>query len=111
VHLGLAAAIVAAVFVQVYLIGAYIFDGGQGALDAHRSIGLTTHGMVSAAALVAWLPRADVVLSLVLLAVGTVQIALVDGLPVGRRVAPSRRAVRARRPSWPAAALRRVGSR
>jgi periplasmic divalent cation tolerance protein len=69
------------------------------------------HGMVSAAALVAWLPRADVVLSLVLLAVGTVQIALVDGLPVGRRVAPSRRAVRARRPSWPAAALRRVGSR
>jgi hypothetical protein len=81
VHLGLAVAIVVAVFVQVYLIGAYIFGAGQSALDAHKSVGLTTHGLegvLFAAALVAWLPRADLVLSLLLFAVGTVQIALVD---------------------------------
>ena len=34
----LAGAIVAAVIVQIYLIGAYIFGAGQGALDAHRSV-------------------------------------------------------------------------
>ena len=78
-HAILAAAIVAAVFAQVYLIGAYIFGAGQGALDAHRSVGFSAHGLevlVLVAALVARLPRRDVGLSLLLAVVGTVQIAL-----------------------------------
>jgi hypothetical protein len=79
VHLGLALAVVAGVFVQVYLIGAYIFGAGQGALDAHKSMGWTVHGfemLVFLAALIAWLPWVDLVLSLLLAAVGTVQVAL-----------------------------------
>ena len=44
-HFALALAIVLAVFVQVYLIGAYIFGAGQGALDAHRTVGFTAHGL------------------------------------------------------------------
>ena len=40
-HLALALAIVLGVFVQVYLIGAYIFGAGPGLLDAHRSTGFT----------------------------------------------------------------------
>jgi hypothetical protein len=79
VHLVLLAAIVAGVFLQVYLIGAYIFGAGQGALDAHRTAGFTVHGLevlVFVAALVAWLPRADVILSAALAILGTVQIAL-----------------------------------
>ena len=42
-HLSLAVLIAAAVVVQVYLIGAYIFGAGQGALDAHRSVGWAAH--------------------------------------------------------------------
>jgi hypothetical protein len=81
VHLALTALIVAGVFTQVYLIGAYIFGAGQEALDAHRSLGFTIHGLevlVFVAALLAWLPRADVVLSLLLAVVGTGQIALAE---------------------------------
>ena len=79
VHLVFALAVVAGVFVQVYLIGAYIFGAGQGALDAHKTAGWTVHGfemLVFAAALVAWLPRVDLVLSLLLAVIGTVQVAL-----------------------------------
>ena len=79
VHLALALAIVLGVFVQVYLIGAYIFGAGQGALDAHRTIGFTVHGLellLLVAALVARLPRRDVGLSLLLAVIGTVQISL-----------------------------------
>jgi hypothetical protein len=79
VHLVLAVAIVLAVFVQVYLIGAYIFGAGQAALDAHRTVGFSAHGLevlIFIAALVAWLPRRDVVLSALLAVIGTVQIAL-----------------------------------
>jgi uncharacterized protein DUF6220 len=79
VHLALALAIVAGVLAQVYLIGAYLFGAGEGALDAHRSLGFTVHGLevlTLVAALVAWLPRADRWLSLALAVVGTVQIAL-----------------------------------
>ena len=43
-HLVLALGVVAGVFVQVYLIGAYIFGAGQGALDAHKTAGWTVHG-------------------------------------------------------------------
>ena len=79
VHLALALAIVLAVFVQVYLIGAYIFGAGQGALDAHKTAGWTVHGfemLVFVAALVAWLPWVDLVLSLLLAVFGTVQVSL-----------------------------------
>lgn len=78
-HLVLAGAIVLGVFAQVYLIGGYIFGAGKGALDAHESVGFAVHGLevlVLIAALVAWLARADLILSLLLALVGTVQIAL-----------------------------------
>ena len=78
-HLVLALVIVAGVFLQVYLIGAYVFGAGPGALHAHESVGFTVHGLevlVLLVALVAWLPGADLVLSLLLAVVGTVQIAL-----------------------------------
>ena len=61
-HLALALVLVLGVCLQVYLIGSYIFGAGQGALDAHRSMGWTVHGfelLVFIAALVAWVPRVD----------------------------------------------------
>jgi hypothetical protein len=79
VHLALTVAVIVGVFVQVYLIGSYIFGAGESALDAHKSMGWTLHGfelMVFVAALVAWLPRLDVALSLSLAVVGTVQVTL-----------------------------------
>jgi hypothetical protein len=80
-HLGLAVLVVAGVFVQVYLIGAYIFGAGPEALDAHRTAGFTVHGfevLILLAALVAWLPVADLGLSLLMAVGGTVQLALSD---------------------------------
>lgn len=82
VHVALAGAIVVAVFVQVYLIGAYVFGAGPDALDAHRTAGFTAHGLevlVLLAALIAWLPRRDLLLSLALAVVGTAQIMLAGG--------------------------------
>jgi asparagine N-glycosylation enzyme membrane subunit Stt3 len=79
IHLGLATLVVVGVFVQVYLIGAYLFGAGTGALDAHRDAGFTVHALevlVLVAALVAWLPRPQLWLSLALALVGTAQIAL-----------------------------------
>jgi hypothetical protein len=67
VHLALAGLIVAGVFAQVYLIGAYIFGAGQGALDAHRPLGFTVHGfevLLFLAALLAWPFSVDLALSL-----------------------------------------------
>jgi hypothetical protein len=81
VHLVLAGAIVLGVFVQVYLIGAYIFGAGAGALDAHKNVGFTVHGLevlVFVVALIAWLPRTDLLLSLALAVIGTVQVTLAD---------------------------------
>jgi hypothetical protein len=78
-HLALSLAIVLGVFVQVYLIGAYIFGAGQGALDAHETAGFTVDGfevLVFVSALIAWVPGRDLVLSLLLAVVGTVQVAL-----------------------------------
>ena len=78
-HVALALAIVLGVFIQVYLIGAYIFGAGEGALDAHETAGFTVHGfevLVFIAALIAWLPWRDLVLSLLLATIGTVQVAL-----------------------------------
>ena len=81
VHLALALAIVLGVFVQVYLIGAYIFGAGQGALDAHRATGFAIQGLevlVLVAALIARLPRLDLGLSLALAVIGTVQAGLAN---------------------------------
>jgi hypothetical protein len=78
-HLALASAVILGVFLQVYLIGSYIFGAAQGALDAHRSMGWTVHGLemlVFIAALVAWLPWVDLLLSSLLAVIGTVQVAL-----------------------------------
>src|SRR5215210_3021272 len=44
-HLALALAIALGVFLQVYLIGAYIFGAGSDALDAHPTVGFTVHGL------------------------------------------------------------------
>jgi hypothetical protein len=80
-HLALALAIALGVFVQVYLIGAYIFGAGSDALDAHTSVGFTVHGLevlLFLVALAAWLPRADIGLSLLMALLGTTQLSLAD---------------------------------
>ena len=80
-HLGFASLIVTGVFVQVYLIGAYIFGAGEEALDLHKSLGYTVHGfevLLFILALVAWLPRADLLLSLLVTVIGTAQIMLAE---------------------------------
>lgn len=80
-HLGFAGLIVTGVFVQVYLIGAYIFGAGEEALDLHKSLGYTVHGfevLLFILALVAWLPRADLLLSLLVTVIGTAQIMLAE---------------------------------
>ena len=79
VHLVLAGAIVAGVFAQVYLIGAYVFGAGTGALDAHESVGWIVHSLellVALLAIVAWMPRDAIALSVGLAVVGTAQVAL-----------------------------------
>ena len=81
VSVAVAAAVGAGVFVQVYLIGAFMFGAGSGALDAHKTAGFIVHSLelaVFVAALVAWLPRTDLALSFALAVIGTAQIALVD---------------------------------
>jgi len=81
-HLALSLVVVLGVFVQVYLIGAYIFGAGQGALDTHQTVGFTVHGLevlIFVTAIVAWLPRADLGLSLLLAVIGTVQVSLANG--------------------------------
>jgi Family of unknown function (DUF6220) len=78
-HLLLAAAILLAVCAQVYLIGAYIFGAGTDALDAHTDVGWTAHSLellIFLVALIAWLPRPDIWLSLGLAVIGTVQVTL-----------------------------------
>jgi hypothetical protein len=80
-HLALALAIALGVFLQVDLIGAYIFGAGSDALDAHTDVGFTVHGLevlLLVVALVAWVPRAVVGLSLLMALLGTTQIALAD---------------------------------
>ena len=80
-HLALALAIALGVFLQVYLIGAYIFGAGGDALQAHTDVGFTVHGLevlLFLVALAAWLPRADIGLSLLMALLGTTQIALAE---------------------------------
>ena len=78
-HVLLACLIVVGVVVQVYLIGAYVFGAGKGALDAHKAVGFALHSgeiLLLLVALAAWLPNADLWLSVSLAVVGTAQIAL-----------------------------------
>lgn len=78
-HLALALMIAIGVFVQVYLIGAYIFGAGQGVLEAHQTVGFTVHGfevLIFLAAVAAWLPLTDLGLAFLLMVLGTAQIAL-----------------------------------
>jgi hypothetical protein len=82
VHLGLVLLVAAGVVVQVYLIGGYIFGAGEGALDAHTGVGWSVHTMemlVFLVALAAWLPRGEILLSLALAVLGTVQVVLAGG--------------------------------
>ena len=78
-HLVIAAAIVVGVFAQVYLIGAYIFGAGSDALDAHEGVGWAVHSLellVALLAIVAWMPRDTIALSVGLAVVGTAQVLL-----------------------------------
>jgi hypothetical protein len=80
-HAALAVAVVVAVFVQVYLIGAYLFGAGAGALNAHKSVGFIAHSIelaIAVVAFVAWLPRTQIILSIALAVIGTVQVSLAD---------------------------------
>jgi len=79
IHVLLACLIVVGVAVQVYLIGAYMFGAGKGALDAHKAVGFALHSgeiLLLLLALAAWLPKGDLWLSVALGVVGTAQIAL-----------------------------------
>jgi hypothetical protein len=75
----LAAAIVAAVILQIYLIGAYIFGAGQGALDAHRGVGFATHTVELLVLVAALVARRDRLPALALAVLGTVQLMLAGG--------------------------------
>ena len=66
-------------FLQVYLAAGQLF--GTDSLDEHQDTGWIVHNFevaVFVTALVAWLPRADIIWSLALTAIGTVQILLSD---------------------------------
>jgi len=76
VQLALASTIVAGVIVQVYLIGAYIFGAGEGALDAHRGVGFAIHGVEVLLLLSSLIAARSRLLALALAVLGTVQIAL-----------------------------------
>jgi hypothetical protein len=78
-HLLLAGVILLAVCAQVYLIGAYIFGAGTDALDAHTDVGWAAHSLellIFLVALIAWLPRRDIWMSLALALIGTLQVTL-----------------------------------
>jgi hypothetical protein len=64
------------VLAQVYLAGAYVF-GSSDPIEAHRTVGGITHGLeglVFVTALIAWVPRALIGLSLLLIVIGTIQV-------------------------------------
>ena len=80
---GLAAAVGLGVVVQVYLIAAYIFGAGSGALSAHKAVGyvvLALEVLTFAAGAAAWRGRTRAIgLSLALPVVGVIQIAFANG--------------------------------
>ena len=75
----LAAAVGVGVAIQIYLIAAYIFNAGSGALSAHKAVGfvvLVLEILVLAVALPAWPGnRRAILLSVALPVVGVIQIA------------------------------------
>lgn len=79
-HLVAACLVVVGVFVQVYLAAAALF--GATDMDAHEATGgIFVHNaelLVLVLALIAWLPKADILWSAVLAAVGTVQVFLAE---------------------------------
>lgn len=74
--------VILGVFVQVYLIAAYQFGAGQDALDLHKSLGNTVHGievLAFVAALVAyWKAWAKVAPAFALAVIGTLQLGFAD---------------------------------
>jgi asparagine N-glycosylation enzyme membrane subunit Stt3 len=75
--------VVVGVFVQVYLIGAYIFGAGTDALDAHKDLGGVVH-IIEVLAFLAALPAYwgrwwDVGWAFALAAVGTAQLGFAEG--------------------------------
>ncbi len=76
---GLAAAVGVGVAIQIYLIAAYIFHAGSGALSAHKGVGyvvLVLEVLVFLAAFLAWPGnRRAILISLALPVVGIIQIA------------------------------------
>lgn len=75
--------VVVGIFVQVYLIAAYIFGAGGDALSAHKDLGNTVHGvevLVFLSALGAyWRRWWEVGLSFALAVIGTAQVFLANG--------------------------------
>jgi hypothetical protein len=80
---GLAAAVGVGVAIQIYLIAAYIFHAGSGALSVHKAVGyvvLVLEVLVFMAARVAWPgDRRAILLSLALPVAGIIQIAFAHG--------------------------------
>jgi hypothetical protein len=73
------ALVVLGVFVQVYLIAAYIFGAGSSALDAHKTIGnivLAAEILAGVAGVVGWRGSPLMGMSIGLPLIGVVQIAL-----------------------------------
>jgi len=80
---GLAAAVGVGIVVQVYLIAAYIFSAGSGALSAHKAVGyvvLALEVLTFLVGIVAWRGnRRAIGLSLALPVAGAIQIAFANG--------------------------------
>jgi hypothetical protein len=80
---GLAAAVGVGIAVQIYLIAAYIFDAGSGALSAHKAVGfivLALEVLVFLLAFPAWPGhRRALLISLSLPVAGIIQIAFAGG--------------------------------
>lgn len=80
---GLAAAIGLGIVVQVYLIAAYIFHAGPGALSAHKAVGyvvLLMEVLTFLAGIVAWRGNSRALgVSLALPLAGAIQIAFANG--------------------------------
>jgi hypothetical protein len=79
----LAALVGVGVVVQVYLIAAYAFHAGSGALDAHKALGMVIFAievLVFLVGIITWAraPR-TLILSLALPVVGAIQLALAKG--------------------------------
>lgn len=78
-----ASLVVLGVFLQVYFIASYLFGAGEDALDAHKNLGGFVHGfevLALLAAIVAYWGRwKEIIPAFLLAAIGTVQLAFVDG--------------------------------